>query len=349
MSLSLVHQTQWQVSALSQARPARSQHCSSTQAPLAGLALHPVAALFTPDRRAKASSSGTKSFVALPLQRTSPFNLSSALSARDPSDSALLCTTSKSRITMGAQKVLVTGAGGRTGKLVFEKLKQQSGEFVARGLVRSEEKKAALGGGDEVYVADITNPSSLSKAVDGIDGMVILTSAVPVPGPPAPGEQRPTFSFAEGGRPEQVDWEGQKNQIDAAKAAGVKQIVLVGSMGGTDVNHPLNKLGNGNILVFKRKAEQYLIDSGISYTIIRAGGLLDKEGGKRELVVSKDDALLKTTTRAVPRADVAEVVIQALLNDSAKNKAFDLASKDEGEGEPTKDFALLFSATTGGM
>jgi hypothetical protein len=30
---------------------------------------------------------------------------------------------------------------------------------------------------------------------------------------------------------------------------GVKQIVLVGSMGGTDIDHPLNKLGNGNILV----------------------------------------------------------------------------------------------------
>jgi len=34
-----------------------------------------------------------------------------------------------------------------------------------------------------------------------------------------------------------------------AKAAGVKHIVLVGSMGGTDLNNPLNSLGNGNILV----------------------------------------------------------------------------------------------------
>lgn len=34
-----------------------------------------------------------------------------------------------------------------------------------------------------------------------------------------------------------------------AKAAGVKHIVLVGSMGGTNENHPLNSLGNGNILV----------------------------------------------------------------------------------------------------
>ena len=32
-----------------------------------------------------------------------------------------------------------------------------------------------------------------------------------------------------------------------AKAAGVKQIVLVGSMGGTNPNHPLNSLSNSNI------------------------------------------------------------------------------------------------------
>lgn len=41
------------------------------------------------------------------------------------------------------------------------------------------------------------------------------------------------------------------NMHSTAKAAGVKQIVLVGSMGGTNPNHPLNSLGNGNILVRK--------------------------------------------------------------------------------------------------
>lgn len=39
------------------------------------------------------------------------------------------------------------------------------------------------------------------------------------------------------------------NTCLTAKAAGVKHIVLVGSMGGTNPNHPLNSLGNGNILV----------------------------------------------------------------------------------------------------
>ena len=76
----------------------------------------------------------------------------------------------------------------------------------------------------------------------------------------------------------QIDWIGQKAQIDAAKEAGVKKVVLISSMGGTDENHPLNKLGNGNILIWKRKAEEYLINSGaFDYTIIHPGGLIDGE------------------------------------------------------------------------
>lgn len=43
---------------------------------------------------------------------------------------------------------------------------------------------------------------------------------------------------------------------------------------------------------------------------IRAGGLQDKEGGIRELLVGKDDELLETETRTIARADVAEVCVQ---------------------------------------
>ncbi|CAI9098248.1 OLC1v1034862C1 [Oldenlandia corymbosa var. corymbosa] len=274
--------------------------------------------------------------------------------------------------------VLVTGAGGRTGQIVYKKLKERSDHYVARGLVRTEESKEKIGGADDVYVGDIRNSDSIVPAIQGTDFLIILTSAVPKIKPgfdPTKGE-RPEFYFEDGAFPEQVtflylllllvfdscycfvlpmligiilsqvDWIGQKNQIDAAKAAGVKQIVLVGSMGGTNPNHPLNSIGNGNILVWKRKAEQYLADSGIPYTIIRAGGLQDKEGGVRELLVGKDDELLQTETRTIARADVAEVTIQALQFEEAKNKAFDLASKPEGTGTPTTDFKALFSQIT---
>ncbi|PIA60360.1 hypothetical protein AQUCO_00300097v1 [Aquilegia coerulea] len=254
-----------------------------------------------------------------------------------------MATDSSSRST-----VLVTGAAGRTGQIVYKKLKERVDQYVARGLVRTEESKEKIGGADDVFLGDIRDAESITPAIQGIDALVILTSGVPKMKPgfdPSKGG-RPEFYFEEGAYPEQViavDWIGQKNQIDAAKEAGVKQIVLVGSMGGTDLNHPLNSLGNGNILVWKRKAEQYLADSGIPYTIIRAGGLQDKEGGLRELIVGKDDELLQTETRTIARADVAEVCIQALQFEEAKFKAFDLASKPEGTGEPTKDFKALFS------
>ncbi|KAG1339240.1 putative Sanguinarine reductase [Cocos nucifera] len=208
--------------------------------------------------------------------------------------------------------VLVTGAGGRTGQIVYKKLKERTDQFIARGLVRTEDSKNKIGVADDVFVGDIRDAESIVPAVQGIDALIILTSAVPKMKPgfdPSKGE-RPEFYFEDGSYPEQVDWIGQKNQIDAAQAVGVKQIVLVGSMGGTDVNNPLNNIGNGNILVWKRKAEQYLAESGIPYTIIRAGGLQDKDGGLRELLVGKDDELLKTETRTIARADVAEVCIQ---------------------------------------
>ncbi|KAJ4804987.1 NAD(P)-binding Rossmann-fold superfamily protein [Rhynchospora pubera] len=240
--------------------------------------------------------------------------------------------------------VLVTGAGGRTGQLAYKKIKGRP-EYMARGLVRTEESKSKIGGADDVFVGDIRNIDSISQAFQGIDALIILTSAVPKMKPgfdPSKGG-RPEFYFEDGSYPEQVDWIGQKNQIDTAKEVGVKQIVLVGSMGGTDVNHPLNSIGNGSILVWKRKAEQYLADSGLPYTIIRAGGLQDKDGGIRELLAGRDDELLKTDTRTIARADVAEVCIKALQHEEAKNKAFDLASKPEGEGTPTTDFRSLFS------
>jgi hypothetical protein len=43
-------------------------------------------------------------------------------------------------------------------------------------------------------------------------------------------------------------------------------------MGGTDPENRLNKIGGGNILVWKRKAEIYLVNSGLPYTIVHPGG-----------------------------------------------------------------------------
>ncbi|MGI0494032.1 SDR family oxidoreductase [Alkalinema pantanalense CENA528] len=257
---------------------------------------------------------------------------------------------------MALKQVLVTGATGRTGALVLQKLLQHPEELNAFGFARSQTKAQDLFGSvDRFFFGDIKAQDTLAPALAGCHCLVILTSATPrMKAPPAPGE-RPEFEFEAGGMPEEVDYQGQINQIDAAIAAGVQHIVLVGSMGGTQENHPLNKLGQGNILIWKRKAEAYLIDSGIDYTIIRAGGLLDQPGGVRELLVGKDDVLLTQAPNSIPpsipRADVAEVVVQAIRCPAARNKAFDVISKPENDATAivTTDFAELFAHTTAGL
>jgi len=254
------------------------------------------------------------------------------------------------------KKILVTGATGRTGSLVLSRLNQLNQEFVAFGFARSQAKvKEKFATTNGFYFGDLTNDDSIPSALQGCQGLVILTSAIPqVKGAIVPG-QRPEFEFPENGTPEIVDWLGQKKQIDAAKSAGVEHIVLVGSMGGTNENHPLNFIGNGKILIWKRKAEQYLIDSGVDYTIIHPGGLLDTPGGVREILVGKNDELLTNPPdgipTSIPRADVAEVVVQALREPLARNKSFDIISKPEDDPTAvvTRDFAKLFALTTPGL
>jgi len=265
--------------------------------------------------------------------------------------------------------VVVVGAGGRTGALVLEKLLARPDDFVTRGVVRSQStaekaKKTAKGAADDTFIlADITDKAgfeaALNKEVAGYDALVLLTSAVPkivylsiltsliskiIPGMEA---KRPDFYFPEGASPEEVDYLGALNQIDAAKAAGIKKVVFVGSMGGTQIDNFLNTMGGANILLWKRKAEMYLVKSELEYTIIHPGGLKDTPGGKRELIVNVDDKILDGKSRSVPRADVAEMVVQCLTMDAAKNRSFDLASLEEGAGTPTTDYAALLADLKG--
>merc|ERR1719214_551475 len=83
-------------------------------------------------------------------------------------------------------------------------------------------------------------------------------------------------------------------------------------MGGTQPDNFLNQIGDGSILAWKRAAELELVRSGLPYTIVHPGGLLDEPAGERELVVDVDDKLLETQTRSVPRGDVAEVCVRSL-------------------------------------
>lgn len=208
--------------------------------------------------------------------------------------------------------------------------------------------------------------AALVEAFAGADAVIVATSAVPkiqkrslvkVILAKILKKQgvRPTFTWKGGnekGAPVAVDWLGQKLQIDAAIKAGVKRVVIISSMGVTQPENFLNTIADGKILLYKRKAEEYLLDlasSGkIEGCVVHPGGLIDQPGGEREIVVGVDDMLLQGTVRSIPRADVAALSVACATLPEAKNVSLDAVAKPPGEGSgPTKDFGALVRSLGG--
>jgi len=261
-------------------------------------------------------------------------------------------------------KVLVTGAGGRTGSMVLKKMAGRPDLFDALGTARSDASAARVRAstGAECRICDVQDSKSVFGALTGVDTVVILHSATPKPANTNGGTKAgkwteakanapPAFAYPAGGEPEKIDWEGSKAVIDAAAKAGVKHIVLFSSMGGTDVDHFLNKIPiasgeRGNIILWKRKAEMYLVKKGIPYTIIHPGGLLPfatepAPEGQRELMVAVDDNFgdLPAFARSIPRGDAAELVLQCAANpEVAAGRSFDVvASQPDPTGKKVWD------------
>lgn len=262
------------------------------------------------------------------------------------------------------RKVIVTGAGGQTGQSLFRQLLNEPQEFEPLGFVRTPASKAALveSGIDpaNVAVVDVTDANAIKSAIQDftseqkpLSAFCIATSAKPKPTEEIDeATGRPKFGFPDGD-PEQVDWIGQNQQIDACPPG--THIVVCSSMGGTDPANPLNAFGRttledgtikgGNILMWKRKAEMYLMEqTDKTYTIVHPGGLINEPGGEREIVVGVDDDQAGTESRSIPREDVAAVMLAAVKYPHAyKNRSFDIRAKPLGDGTPTTDFENLLA------
>ena len=222
--------------------------------------------------------------------------------------------------------VLVAGATGKTGALVVAQLQAQG--YPVRAFVRNAEKAAERLGPDvEAAVGDLRNPDSIAAALDGVDVLINAAGS----GVPA----------ADDNMPEHVDFEGARNLADAAAAAGVGQYVLVSSMGATHDDHALNRMFN-NILIWKRKGEEAVAASGVPYTIVRPGGLNDQPGSLRKVIFEQGD--IQGPDKAISRADVARVCVEAIEDEGARNKVFEIYARD---GEPQTDFSGEFAALSG--
>src|SRR5689334_15743749 len=71
-----------------------------------------------------------------------------------------------------AKTILVTGASGKQGGAVLRRLREKG--FSVRALTRDPakaESRALVGQGTEVVRADLEDPGSLTRALDGVDGV----------------------------------------------------------------------------------------------------------------------------------------------------------------------------------
>jgi uncharacterized protein YbjT (DUF2867 family) len=148
--------------------------------------------------------------------------------------------------------ILVVGSTGRVGGMITRTLLGRDRQL--RILVRpGSDHHAFVAAGAEVAFGDLKDPASLAVACRGVDTIVTTASA---------GER--------GGddTPQTVDLEGNRNLINAARSAGIRQFIFVSALVARP-DHPVP------VLRAKALTEAALQGSGLTFTIVAANGIAD--------------------------------------------------------------------------
>jgi uncharacterized protein YbjT (DUF2867 family) len=215
-------------------------------------------------------------------------------------------------------RILVAGATGQTGRQIVRQLVEKN--ISVKALVRNRESaQAILPSTTELVVGDVLKPATLETALVDCSVLICATGATPSLDPTTP---------------YQVDYQGTKNLVDAAKAKGIEHFVLVSSLCVSKFFHPLNLFWL--VLYWKKQAEAYLQASGLTYTIVRPGGLKNDDNSE-SIVMSKADTLFEGS---IPRPKVAQVCIESLFQPAAKSKIVEIITSPEAESQ---DWEQLFS------
>ncbi|RSL47456.1 hypothetical protein CEP53_009934 [Fusarium sp. AF-6] len=191
---------------------------------------------------------------------------------------------------------LVVGATGQQGGGVVEALlASDHPDLTIRALTRNPSSSAAqalASRGVQPVKGDLLDRQSISKALEGADAAYLVTD----------------FRG-----PEDVEGELKQGKqfVDAAKEAGVKHLVF-SSVAGADISQPVEHFYS------KYKIEEYIRESGLSWTVIRPVGFMEvvpPPGIGRFFFFSAMAALMSNTKqRYVACKDIGKANALALLN-----------------------------------
>lgn len=207
--------------------------------------------------------------------------------------------------------------------MLIARLLHRSGQRV-RVLARNRERALTLFDRTvEIVDGDLTKPETLRPAMDGARH-IIFTAGIRS-GYPA--RERSTKA---------VDYEGVLHTLATARESGFAgRFLYMTSSGGI---HPsfsarcLN-LWKGNTLVWRRRAEDEIRASGLDYTIIRTGVLLNQPGGQHVIEVTQQPLPLAWRYR-IARADVADLFLAALEHEKAACTTLEAVWGQCGQPQP---------------
>ncbi|RDY86864.1 SDR family oxidoreductase [Bacillus amyloliquefaciens] len=201
-------------------------------------------------------------------------------------------------------KVFLIGANGQIGQRLTG-LFQKDGTHTLRAMVRKEEQKEALqAAGTEAVLADLEGSAEdIAKAAEGCDAIVFTAGSGG-----STGHDKTLL----------IDLDGAAKAVEAAKKAGIKRFIMVSAL-------QAHNRANWNealkpYYVAKHYADKILEASGLTYTIIRPGGLLNDPG------TGNIKAAADLERGSISRDDVANTVIASLDEPNTYEKAFDLTA-----------------------
>jgi len=208
---------------------------------------------------------------------------------------------------------LVVGATGMVGSEVCRRL-AAAGRPV-RALVRATSDPAKVEAlqeyGAQIVEGDLCDRGSLDAACQGVDAVIATASAMP-------------FCYEAGVNDIQtVDTDGLTHLIDAAKSAGVSHFVYTSFT--MDNEFPLRNA--------KRAVEQRLMDSGLTYTILRPSYFMevwlspavgfDYPNAKAQVYGTGENPL-----SLISFQDVAGFAVASLDNPAARNTILEIGGPE---------------------
>lgn len=256
-----------------------------------------------------------------------------------------------------ADRVLIIGATGGVGQLAVAKALEKG--YSVRVLSRSQEKAQQMFGDRvEITVGDTRRSDTLPPAMADVDYILCCSGTTAFPSArwnfDLPENMNPLEQVQEWSKiyldadyrntkaqnnPQKVDADGVRSLV-AAAPTNLKRFVFVSSAGVERKDKPpYNILNAFGVLDAKQQGEDALTQSGLPYTIIRPGRLMDgpytsydlntllkaKTDGKLGVVIREGDTLNGQTSRI----DVAALCVECLEHPETERKAFTIVNQGQ--------------------